>query len=68
MILDKSLDHPSYPLLNELNWLPLQSRITYHVALLVFNVHNDLAPNYLNTILLFTYTVVTNYALNPDVT
>ena len=41
-------------LLKELNWLPLQSRITYHVALLVFKIHNDLAPNYLNTILLFT--------------
>ena len=41
-------------LLKELNWLPLQSRITYHVALLVFKIHNDLAPNYLKTILLFT--------------
>jgi len=28
MILDKSWDHPSNPLLDELNWLPLQSRIT----------------------------------------
>ena len=54
MILDKSWDHPSNPLFKELNWLPLQSRITYHVALLVFKIHNDLAPNYLNTILLFT--------------
>ena len=54
MILDKSWDHPSTPLFNELNWLPLQSRITYHVALLVFKIHNDLVPNYLNTILLFT--------------
>ena len=36
------------------NGLPLQSRITYHVALLVCKIHNDLAPNYLNTILLFT--------------
>ena len=36
MILDKSWDHPSTPLFKELNWLPLQSRITYHVALLVF--------------------------------
>ena len=33
---------------------PLQSRITYHVALLGFKIHNDLALNYLNTILLFT--------------
>ena len=54
MILDKSWDHPSNPLFNELNWLPLQSCITYHVELLVFKIHNDLAPNYLNTILLFT--------------
>ena len=67
MILDKSWDHPSGPLFKELNWLPLQSRITYHVALLVFKIHNDLVPHYLNTILLFT-SVVTNYALNPDVT
>ena len=50
MILDKSWDHPSTPLFKELNWLPLQSRITYHVAVLVFKIHNDLAPNYLNTI------------------
>jgi len=42
------------PLFKELNWLSLQSRITYHVALLVFKIHNDLAPNYLKTILLFT--------------
>ena len=54
MILDKSWDHPSTPLFLELNWLPIQSRITYHVALLVFKIHNDLAPKYLNTILLFT--------------
>jgi len=53
MILDKSWDHPSTPLFNELNVLPLQCRITYHVALLVF-IHTALAPNYLNTILLFT--------------
>ena len=54
VMLDESLDHPSNPLFKELNWLPLQSRITYLVALLVFKIHNDLAPNYLNTILLFT--------------
>jgi len=53
MILDKSWDHPSTPLFNELNVLPLQCRITYHVTLLVF-IHTALAPNYLNTILLFT--------------
>jgi len=47
MILDKSWHHPSTPVFNELNWLPLQSCITYHVALLVFKIHNDLAPNYL---------------------
>ena len=54
MILDKSWDHPSNPVFKELNWLLLQSRITYHVALLVFKIHNDLVPHYLNTILLFT--------------
>ena len=42
MILDKSWDHPSTPLFNELNWLPLQSRSTYHVALLVFKIHTTL--------------------------
>ena len=36
IILDKSWDHPSNPLFKELNWLTLQSRIIYHVALLVF--------------------------------
>ena len=36
MILAKSWDQPSTQLFKELNWLPLQSRITYHVALLVF--------------------------------
>jgi len=45
MILDKSWDHPSTPLFKELNWLPLQSRITDYVAVLVFKIHNDLAPN-----------------------
>ena len=54
MILDKSWDHPSNPLFKELNWLPLQSRINYNVALLVFKIHTNLAPNYLNTVLLFT--------------
>ena len=69
MILDKSWDHPSNPLLNELNWLPLQSRITYHVVLLVFKIHNDLAPNYFNSLFYYLLqTVVTNYTLNPDVT
>jgi len=42
MILDKSWDHPSTPLFNEFNWLPLQSRSTYHVALLVFKIHTTL--------------------------
>ena len=45
MILDYSWDDPSIPLFKELNWLPLQSRITYHVALLVFKIPNDSAPN-----------------------
>ena len=54
MILDKSWDHPSNPLSKELNWLPLQSCSTYHVALLVFKIHNDLAPNYLTLLLLFS--------------
>ena len=54
MILQKSWGHPSNQLFKELNLLPLQSRITYHVALLVFKIHNDLFPHYLNTVLLFT--------------
>jgi len=52
--LNKSWDHPSNPLFNELNVLPLQCRITYHVALLFFKIHNGLAPNYFNTLLLLT--------------
>ena len=44
MMLDKSLDHPSNPLFKELDWLPLQSRITYHGVLLVFKIHTALAP------------------------
>ena len=44
MILDTLWDHPSTPLVNELNWLPLQSCITYHVTLLVFKIHTALAP------------------------
>ena len=39
MILDKSWNHSSTPLFNELKWLPLQSCITYHVELLVFKIH-----------------------------
>ena len=53
MILDKLWDHPSNLLFKEFNWLTLQSHITYHVALLVFKIHTDLAPYYLKTILLF---------------
>jgi len=34
MALDTSWDHPSNPLCKELNWSPLQSGISYHVALL----------------------------------
>ena len=64
MILDKSWDHPSNPLFKELNWLLLQFRITYHVALLVFKIHTALAPNYLNTILLFTSN--SHYELHSD--
>ena len=48
MILDKSWDHPSTPLFNELNWLPLQSRITYHVALLK-SYHSNLTRQSLST-------------------
>jgi len=44
MILDKSWDHPSNPLFNELKWLPLQSCITYHVELLVFKIHLMIWP------------------------
>ena len=47
----ESWDHPSNPLFKELNGLPLQSRITYHVALLFVKIHDDLA---LKTLLLFT--------------
>ena len=36
MFLVKSWEHSSNLLYNELNWLPLHSRITYHVALLFF--------------------------------
>ena len=69
MLLDKSWEQPSNQLFKEINWLPLQSRDTYHVALLDFKIHNDLAPTYLNTMLLFTYkTLVMNCALNPTVT
>ena len=64
MILDKSRDHPSTPLFKELNRLPKQSHITYHVALLVFKIHNDLAPNYSKTIQLFTSN--SRYELPPE--
>jgi len=67
MILDKSWDHPSNPLFKELNWSHLQSRITYHVVLLVFKIHNDLAANYLKTVVQFT-SVVPNYAPTLDIT
>jgi len=33
MLLDKSWEQPSNQLFKEINWLPLQSRNTYHVAL-----------------------------------
>ena len=65
MILDKSRDHPSNPLFKELNWLPLQSRITYHVVLLVYKIHNDLAPNYLNTTTVL-FTLNSRYELRSE--
>ena len=49
MILDKSWDHPSIKLVT--------FTIPYYLSCSVtgiFKIHNDLAPNYLNTILLFT--------------
>ena len=64
MILAKSYVHPCNPVFEELPLL-LQSRILYHIALLVFKTHTELAPNYLNNILYYylLQTVVTNYAV-----
>ena len=63
-ILDKSWDHPSNPLFKELNWLPLHSRITYHVALLFFFLKLRI---YLASLYYYLLqTVDTNYPLNPD--
>ena len=64
-MLDESLDHPSNPLFKELNWLPLQSRITYLVVLLVFKIHNDLAPYYLNTTTVL-FTLNSRYELRSE--
>ena len=65
MLLDHSWDHPSNPLFNELNWLPLQSRTTCHVALLFFKIHNDLAPHYVKAIILF-FTSNNRYKLRSE--
>ena len=64
-MLDESLDHPSNPLFKELNWLPLQSRITYLVVLLVFKIHNDLVPYYLNTTTVL-FTLNNRYELRSE--
>ena len=40
------------PTLKELHWLPIQSRIKFKLALLVFKALNNLAPSYLKDLLL----------------
>ena len=65
MLLDHPWDHPSNPLFNELNWLPLQSHTTCHLALLVFKIHNDLAPHYVKAIILF-FTSKNRYKLRSE--
>mgnify|MGYP000326075961 CR=1 FL=1 len=66
MILDKSWNHPSTPLFKELNLLPIQSCITYHVALLVFKIHTDIASYYLNTIHVLLFTSNSRYELRSE--
>jgi hypothetical protein len=39
------------PVLHELHWLPVRERISYKVGLLVFKCLHDLAPPYLNSLI-----------------
>ena len=72
LILDKSWDHPNNLLFKELNWLPLQIRIKYHVALLVFKILINLAPCYLQNkttvLLIFTANSCIDFCLTSAVT
>ena len=51
LILNKGrCDHAS-PLLRELHWLPVKSRIDYKILLLCFKARNSLTPDYLSHLL-----------------
>ena len=39
------------PILRELHWLPVDSRITYKLLLIVFKALNDLAPDYISCLI-----------------
>jgi hypothetical protein len=39
------------PILKELHWLPIQSRIQFKLGLIVFKALNNLAPSYLQDLL-----------------
>ena len=53
-ILNVSYYEHSAPLFKYLNWLPLKSRIVFNQLVLVYKALNNLAPEYLKDLLLYT--------------
>ena len=51
LVVKKSKTDPITPLLNELHWLPVKSRINYKIALFCHKCMNNKAPMYLKELL-----------------
>ena len=51
IIFKKSMRDHATPLLVNLHWLPVQARIDYKIAMLVFKCLNSLAPQYMSDII-----------------
>ena len=48
VLLDCDFYTPSDVLFHSLQWMPFRKRVLYNEAILMYKVHNNLAPDYLN--------------------
>ena len=53
LILNRSKFSRATPLLHELHWLPIESRIDFKILLLIYKCLHELAPSYLSNLLKF---------------
>ena len=51
VVCDVPLRSPSTPLLNTLNWLPVEQRISYKIATITFKVRKHPLPQYLDQLI-----------------